>query len=56
MTEGKEDGEGESSASDSDPSEDNLDEEDLAKIVPIKLKKKKKEDKKKLVVPPRKKP
>jgi hypothetical protein len=41
MTEGKEDGDGESSGSDSDPSEDNLEEEEMAKIVPIKVKKKK---------------
>ena len=43
MTEGKEDdgAGGGSSGSDSDPSEDNLEEEEIAKIVPIKLKKKK---------------
>ncbi len=42
MTEGKEDGdEGGSSGSDSDPSEDNLEEDEMAKIVPIKVKKKK---------------
>lgn len=41
MTEGKEDGEGESSASDGDPSEDNLEEDEMAKIIPIKIKKKK---------------
>ena len=32
MTEGKEEGEGESSGSDSDPSEDNLEEEEISKI------------------------
>lgn len=48
MTEGKEDGEdGGSSGSDSDPSEDNLEEEEIAKIVPIKIKKKKLDTKKK---------
>ena len=42
MTEGKEDADGEgSSGSDSDPSEDNLEEDEMAKIVPIKIKKKK---------------
>ena len=41
LTSGKEEGEDESSGSDSAPSEDNLDEEDLAKVVPIKPKKKK---------------
>jgi len=41
MTEGKEEGDGDSSASDSDPSEDNLEEDEMAKIIPIKLKKKK---------------
>lgn len=56
MTSGPEDGDGESSGSDSAPSEDNLDEEDLAKIVPIKVKKKKVEKPKKpVVVPPKKK-
>jgi hypothetical protein len=40
MTEGNEDGGG-SSGSDSDPSEDNLEEDEMAKIVPIKIKKKK---------------
>ena len=40
MTEGKEDGEGDSSASDSCPSEDNLEEDEMAKIIPIKVKKK----------------
>jgi hypothetical protein len=46
MTEGKEDG-GESSGSDSDPSEDNLEEDEIAKIIPIKPKKKKIDPKKK---------
>ena len=57
MTSGKEDGEGDSSGSDSAPSEDNLDEEDLAKIVPIKVKKKKiiEKIKKPIVIPPKKK-
>jgi len=41
MTEGQEDGEGDSSGSDSEPSEDNLEEEEMAKIVPIQVKKKK---------------
>lgn len=39
ITSGKEDGD--SSGSDSAPSEDNLDEEELKKVVPIKVKKKK---------------
>jgi hypothetical protein len=44
MTEGKEEGDGQgSSGSDSDPSEDNLEEEEMAKIVPIKVRKKKPE-------------
>ena len=47
MTEGKEDGEGDSSASDSCPSEDNLEEDEMAKIIPIKVKKKPKQDPKK---------
>lgn len=46
MTEGKEDGGGDS-GSESDPSEDNLEEEEIAKIVPIKIKKKKIDPKKK---------
>ena len=49
MTEGKEDGDGDTSGSDSDPSEDNLEEEEMAKIVPIKLKKKKVDPKKKII-------
>lgn len=50
MTEGKEEGDGEgSSGSDSDPSEDNLEEEEIAKIVPIKTRKKKGDTKKKSV-------
>lgn len=55
LTEGKEDGDGESSGSDSDPSEDNLEEEEMAKILPIKAKKKKAEPKKKEKIAPRKK-
>ena len=57
LTSGKEDGEeGESSASDSAPSEDNLEEEDLAKVVPIQIKKKKKEKpKKQIIIQPMKK-
>lgn len=47
MTEGKEDGDGGSSASESDPSEDNLEEEEIAKIVPLKPSKKKVPEKKK---------
>ena len=48
MTEGKDEGDGEgSSGSDSDPSEDNLEEEEIAKIVPIKTRKKKGGDTKK---------
>ena len=39
MTRGDESGH-ESAGSDSEPSEDNLEEEEIAKIVPIKLKKK----------------
>lgn len=39
MTKGDEDG-GESAGSDSSPSEDNLEEEEMAKIIPIKVKKK----------------
>jgi len=46
LTEGKEDGGGDS-GSESDPSEDNLEEEEIAKIVPIKVKKKKVDPKKK---------
>lgn len=43
MTEGREDDdERGSSGSDSDPSEDNLEEEEIAKIVPVKAKKKQK--------------
>lgn len=37
----------EGGGSDSDPSEDNMDEEDMAKIIPIKVCKKKKQDPKK---------
>ena len=40
MTEGKEDGDGASSGSESDPSEDNLEEDEIAKIVPLSAKKK----------------
>lgn len=40
MTEGKEDGDGGSSGSESDPSEDNIEEEELAQLVPISSKKK----------------
>lgn len=39
MTKGDEDGE-DSAGSDSEPSEDNLEEEEMAKIIPIKPKKK----------------
>ena len=46
MTEGKGES-GESSGSDSEPSEDNLEEEEIAKVVPIKIKKKKEPMKKK---------
>lgn len=54
MTEGKEDGdEAGSSGSDSDPSEDNLEEDEMAKIVPIKVKKKKQEPKKRITNDPR---
>ena len=55
MTEGKESGDGDSSGSDSDPSEDNLEEEEMAKIIPIKLKKKKVDPKKKIDKIPKKK-
>jgi hypothetical protein len=48
MTEGKEDGDGGSSGSESDPSEDNLEEEEIAKIVPLSAKKKPAEKKKSL--------
>jgi hypothetical protein len=48
MTEGKEDGEGGSSGSESDPSEDNLEEDEIAKIVPLSAKKKPNEKKKSL--------
>lgn len=48
MTEGKEDGDGGSSGSESDPSEDNLEEEEIAKIVPLSAKKKPNEKKKSL--------
>jgi len=48
MTEGKEDGDGGSSGSESDPSEDNLEEEEIAKIVPLSAKKKTNEKKKSL--------
>ena len=40
MTEGKEDGEGGSSGSESDPSEDNMEEEEIAQYVPSSAKKK----------------
>ena len=40
ITEGKEDGEGGSSGSESDPSEDNLEEDEIAKIVPLSAKNK----------------
>lgn len=60
MTEGREDdggNDGGSSGSDSDPSEDNLEEEEIAKIVPIKFKQKKKPDsnaiKKKIFMDPK---
>lgn len=46
--------EGNSSGSDSEPSADNLDEDEMAKVVPIK--EKKKEPVKKVVPPPPKKP
>lgn len=50
ITEGKDFGDGGgSSGSDSDPSEDNLEEEEIAKIVPIKIRKKKPELKKKSI-------
>lgn len=49
MTEGKEEGDGDSSGSESDPSEDNLEEEEMAKIVPISAKKAKPGDKKKSI-------
>ena len=48
MTEGKEDGDGGSSGSESDPSEDNLEEDEIAKIVPLSAKKKPNEKKKSL--------
>ena len=48
MTEGKEDGDGGSSGSESDPSEDNLEEDEIAKIVPLSAKKKTNEKKKSL--------
>jgi hypothetical protein len=52
MTEGAEDGDGNgSSASESDPSEDNLEEEEIAKIVPIKISKNKKPPEKKKPLP-----
>jgi len=48
MTEGAEEGEeGASSGSESDPSEDNLEEDEIAKYVPIKPSKKKPPEKKK---------
>ena len=51
MTEGAEEGEeGASSGSESDPSEDNMDEDEIAKLVPIKPSKKKPIDKKKTIV------
>lgn len=50
MTEGGKDGDGGSSGSESDPSEDNLEEEEIAKIVPIKPGKKKLPDKKKPLI------
>lgn len=54
MTTGEE---GASSGSDSEPSADNLEEEEMAKIVPIKITKKpKKEEKKQPLPPPIKKP
>jgi hypothetical protein len=43
MTSGKEDGEEESSGSDSEPSEDNLDAEEMSKIIPMKAPPKKKQ-------------
>jgi hypothetical protein len=43
MTSGGEDDDANSTGSDSDPSEDNLNEEEIAKIVPMKPKKKKSE-------------
>ena len=47
MTEGKDKSDyGATSGSDSEPSEDNLEEEEMAKIIPIKIKKKKIEKKK----------
>lgn len=46
MTEGKEEGDGASSGSESDPSEDNLEEDEIAKIVPLSAKKKIQEKKK----------
>ena len=49
MTEGGEEGDGNSSGSESDPSEDNLEEDEIAKYVPIKPAKKKGTDKKKTV-------
>lgn len=59
MTEGGEEGEGGgSSGSESDPSEDNLEEDEIAKYVPIKPSKKKGPEKKKTlpeVKPPKKK-
>lgn len=48
LTEGRDGGEEGSSGSDSDPSEDNLEEEEMAKIVPIKVKKKKVDQRRKL--------
>lgn len=58
MTEGAEEGDGNgSSGSESDPSEDNLEEDEIAKIVPLKPNKKKGTEKKKglpEVKPPKK--
>ena len=48
--------EGNSSGSDSEPSADNLEEDEMAKIVPIKVNKKPKKEEKKLQPPPKKLP